>query len=726
MTSQLRLSGLLRQVRKFSITAGITTGIITTLLGAGMSSAHADGNALNGQSLFHNGIGGGTPACATCHGSSPAQNVNGIQAANQSPEPAFLTNVFATLDPMKSIFGATITATQIADLAAYIANPNVVAAAGASLAPSSLTFSGTTVGQSSAPMSATLTNSGNSPLSISAVALGGANAADFAIGGSSCAAGATVAAGASCSVTATFTPGAAGSRSASVTISHNAAGGSSALALNGVGNAVPQATIAVSATSVNFGSVATGTQSPAQTVNVTNSGQAPLTLSAITLGGTNTSTFTVGGTCSTTTAVAAGASCTLTVQAAPATTGALAANIALASNASNGATAIGLSVTGAAPAPALSANPASVAFGTQTIATAATQNVTVSNTGNIPVTLGAIKVSGASSVVIGSGGTCGTTLAIAASCNVPLTFTPTAAGAATATLTVASNAPTLSVAVTGTGTAVVVAQPVLSDSKAIAFADTQIGMTAMHTTTLSNPSSAALKITSLSVTGTNAADFTLGGSCAVNASVSPAANCTIETSFKPSAAGSRVANLVLVTDSGAQLTLALSGNGLMVQAVVPVLNLTPQSFDFGAVTIGATAPTHSFTLSNGSTAALNVASLVFSGPFSAVSGSGNCAAAPFSLAAGASCTLVVQYLPTTAGTTPGSVVITGDAGGTIALSGEASVAVVTPPATTSAGSTNQGGGGCSAAKNGDDATLVMLVLMAIGVIVWRRRPAKRA
>src|SRR5262249_27458516 len=150
-----------------------------------------------------------------------------------------------------------------------------------------------------------------------------------------------------------------------------------------------------------------------------------------------------------------------------------------------------------APAPSLSANPAAVAFGLQTIGQPpAAQNVTVTNRGNVPVTFSSIAVTGAPSITAGSG--CSGTLAVGASCAVPLSFAPTAEAAVNATLLVRSNAPDLSVAITGTGTVAAVARPQLSETGPLVFDDTQVGQqTAAHRTTLSNSGNAALNISTL-------------------------------------------------------------------------------------------------------------------------------------------------------------------------------------------------------------------------------------
>src|SRR5207245_457862 len=84
----------------------------------------------------------------------------------------------------------------------------------------------------------TLTNSGTSPLSIATAVLGGANAGDFALAsGTTCINGATLAAGANCVLNLTFTPTAASARTATVTITDDAADSPQSVSLAGTGTA---------------------------------------------------------------------------------------------------------------------------------------------------------------------------------------------------------------------------------------------------------------------------------------------------------------------------------------------------------------------------------------------------------------------------------------------------------------------------------------------------------
>ncbi|MCS0614343.1 choice-of-anchor D domain-containing protein [Massilia kyonggiensis] len=692
---------------------GLQRSVYTVLaVLAFVPAAHA-ADALNGKNLYLNGPTGGGTSCASCHGPSPATNVNGILAAANNP--SVITSAFsANKGGMGTLFNGKFTTAEIADLAAFIGNPTVTAAPAAAVNPASLSFAATTIGQSASPLATTLSNTGNAALNVGTLSLSGAAASDYTISGGTCANGTSLVAGANCTVQVTFKPSSAGARGASLVIAHNATGGSSTVALSGTGNAVAQATVALSANAIDFGALVAGTASPAKSITVNNTGQAALTFSSIAVGGANASVFTLGGTCATGTSVPAGGSCTVTVTANPSANGAFSGNLSLASNASNGAVSVALSGTVSAPAPAVTANPSAVAFGTQTIgAPAATQTVTLANTGNVALTLNGIAVSGASTVTIANK-TCGTTLAVGANCTVTLAFAPTASGTAAATLAVTSNAAPLQVSISGTGTTAPAAKPVLSEAGPVAFADTQVGKSAAtHTITLSNGGTAALKVASLVLDGAQASDFVLGGTCATNVSVAASASCTIDVGFKPTAAGQRAATIVLMTDAGNQFTVALSGTGVAVP--VPMLTVNPQSFDFGAADVNGTSPTHRFTLTNTGANAATVTAATFTGPYALQADTGACAAVPFTLQPGASCDLVVRFTPVGAGDAAGSLALTADGGGAwnVALTGKGNVQTAQAPQ-------NTGGGGCSSIKDGNDPVLALLVVLSFGVLGWRR------
>ena len=677
-------------------------------------------DALNGKSLYLNGPTSGGTACSACHSANPAANVNNILAGANNH--TVISSAFAAnKGGMGSLYNGKFTSAEIADLAAFIGNPTVTAAPAASVAPAALSFGGATVGQDSGALSTTLSNTGSAALNIGSLAVGGSNGGDFHITGGTCASGQALAAGSNCSVQLVFRPAAAGARSGALTISHNATGGSSSVTLSGTGNAVAQATLALSATALDFGALLTNAPSQ-RTLTLTNSGQAALTFSSIGVSGAQAGFFTLGGSCATATPLAVGANCTVVVQALPTASGAFAASLNLASNASNANVAVALSGSATAAAPAVNASPSAVAFGLWTIGAAPlTQQVTLNNRGNVALAFTSIAVSGAAGISIGSGGNCGSSLAVGASCTVPLSFAPAAAGDVAGTLLVRSNAADLSVAVTGSGTTSPVARPALSISGPVAFPDTQVGQqSAAQRNTLSNSGTGALKIASLVLGGSNPGDFALAGSCAADASLSPGASCTIDAAFKPTAAGSRSADMLLVTDSGAQFSVRLNGNASAIPAPTPSLGLSPQAFDYGSTAAGGAGIVRRFALSNTGTTALVLNSIAFSGPFAVATGETNaCGAFPLTLQAGASCELPVRFTPTATGNASGTATLqaTG-ASWQLALSGQGS-------ADGAAGATqNRGGGGCSSISGGNDPMLAILAVLATVVLLWRRRQAR--
>ncbi len=103
-----------------------------------------------------------------------------------------------------------------------------------SLTSTSLSFANQNVGTTSTAQSVTLNNTGTATLLISSIALSGANPGDFAQT-NTCGSG--VLAGGNCSISVTFTPTTTGSRSASLTITDNAASSPQTVTLTGTGQA---------------------------------------------------------------------------------------------------------------------------------------------------------------------------------------------------------------------------------------------------------------------------------------------------------------------------------------------------------------------------------------------------------------------------------------------------------------------------------------------------------
>jgi len=105
---------------------------------------------------------------------------------------------------------------------------------GLSVAPMSIGFGSVRLGLATSGRTITVTSTGNAPLIVSSVSLGGANPGDFWLGNDSCS-GVALVPGASCTVAVSFEPLRIGTRTATVTIVHNTAGGSTVVSVGGTG-----------------------------------------------------------------------------------------------------------------------------------------------------------------------------------------------------------------------------------------------------------------------------------------------------------------------------------------------------------------------------------------------------------------------------------------------------------------------------------------------------------
>ncbi len=192
-----------------------------------------------------------------------------------------------------------------------------------SLSPTKLTFPTRLIGTTSVQKNSTLTNTGTATMNISSIGLSGANPGDFT---ESTTCGTSLAVGASCTISATFKPTVRGARTAMVLIADNAPPPSpQVLSLAGTGTVVK-----LVPTSLAFGNQTVGTTSASKKVNMTNVGASSITLSAISLTGTDPGDFSETHTCGAT--LAAGASCEISVTFHPSATGARTASVSISDN----------------------------------------------------------------------------------------------------------------------------------------------------------------------------------------------------------------------------------------------------------------------------------------------------------------------------------------------------------------------------------------------------------
>jgi hypothetical protein len=179
---------------------------------------------------------------------------------------------------------------------------------------------------------------------------------------------------------------------------------------------------------LNFGSLAVGQTSSAQSVSVLNPTSAAAAVSSITVTGPFAETNNCG------LSIAAGGSCTANVTFTPTAAGAQSGALTVTAGGVTSATA--LSGTGIAPGPVLNASPSSLSFPSEVVGTSApTQTVAVTNSGTTSATVSSVAVTGPYTET----NNC-STIAVNGSCAVTVGFTPTASGSNPGTLTITSNA----------------------------------------------------------------------------------------------------------------------------------------------------------------------------------------------------------------------------------------------------------------------------------------------
>ena len=345
-----------------------------------------------------------------------------------------LCTVSATFTP--SLAGAVSGLLNVTDDSGNLGSAQTVALSGvgtvpaASLSPGSLTFSSQVIGTTSSARSVTFEDTGTGPLQLTGITVN----APFSQT-NNCTA--ILAPGASCTIQISFTPNALGAASGVLTLADNA--GTQTVSLTGTGTAP----VSLSASSLNLGTVAVGSTSASRSVSLTNHQKISLAITSVTA----SVGFAIGGnTCGT--SVAAGASCSVAVTFSPVAIGTAAGTLTFIDSAANSPQVVSLSGTGSAP---VTLSTSALSFGTVTVgSTSSTRTVTLTNRASAPLNFSSILASAGFNI---ANNTCGAGIAAGSSCSIGITFSPSAAGAVAGTLTFtdnAANSPQV-VSLTGTG-----------------------------------------------------------------------------------------------------------------------------------------------------------------------------------------------------------------------------------------------------------------------------------
>ena len=306
------------------------------------------------------------------------------------------------------------------------------------------------------------------------------------------------------------------------------------------------------------------------------------------------------------------------------------------------------------------ASPNSLTFTAQQSSLSAAQTVTITNTGNVALTVTAIALPGAFSE---TDNCVNTSVAAGASCAVQVVFAPTTLGSQQGLMTISANVSggqLTTVALSGTATApgVVTLSPA-----SLSFGQVQVGQaSALLEITVNNSNTSATPITSLTVSG----PFSIATDSCGTTSLAAQTSCQMQLEFSPTQAGAAAGTLTLVYSGGTQ-TIALSGTGQS-----PATDsLSPASLSFASTAVGALSSAQTVTLTNSGGELLTGIAVTASGPFQSSSTCGTQLTGP------ASCTISVVFAPGQQGSLTGTLSVA-DAlrTQTVALSGTG----VAPPA----------------------------------------------
>jgi streptogramin lyase len=203
---------------------------------------------------------------------------------------------------------------------------------------------------------------------------------------------------------------------------------------------------------------------------------------------------------------------------------------------------------------ALSFSPATLTFASQDIGTtSSSQSVTITNFGGSRLDFSAISASGE----FVETSNCPGSLVAGASCTASVSFAPKVAGPATGLLNLKDDSGNLgaSQAVTLSGTGLLPRHLSLAPAT-LNFSGYTIGDSPSQTVTVTNTSSASVRISGIGMNGDPS--FVEGNTC--GSILSAGATCTVTVTFNPVAYGTFASTLVVTESSGAQETVSVSGS----------------------------------------------------------------------------------------------------------------------------------------------------------------------
>jgi len=485
----------------------------------------------------------------------------------------------------------------------------------ATVSPALWDFGSVPVGASSNPKSFTISNATSQPVPIGP-ALGSATVG-FTITTNNCTS--PLNPGASCNVTVSFTARTLGSAFDTLMPIPGKPGASL------IGGGLLSGKVQVSPSSLDFGDLPVGQMSAPRTIELRNETDATAFPAPIIQGSADFVLGNVGQCLS----LVIGQTCTVVVTYAPTSVGAKTATLVTGLGAAGTAALSGFGLAAGTGVSPNMFNFGTVPMGTQSPSRTFTlTNVTRSTTTLTPLFVGGeiagfkLTANGCANVSLPPGGTC----------NVDVAFLPTSHRSFQVNLT--TDPARFGSLLTGVGgnSGKVFATPATVD-----FGSAVVGTPgATRAIEFHNDTDADVVHSGIILQGANFLDFSIGlHSCP---GTLPAGGvCVVNIDFKPTAAGMRTA-VLMMNAGGMTASAALAGTG----AAPGNITLTPATLSLGPATRGGQTAAQTFTVQNGTAAAVTLTPTVSAPDFVITN------LCPATLAAGASCTLELRFAPTMA------------------------------------------------------------------------------
>ncbi|MGO9168865.1 MAG: choice-of-anchor D domain-containing protein [Candidatus Sulfotelmatobacter sp.] len=363
--------------------------------------------------------------------------------------------------------------------------------------------------------------------------------------------------------------------------------------------------VTLSPASLTWGIVVIGNTSSAKKATLTNAGSGTITISSISVTGTDASQFPISAdTCGST--LAAGASCSISVEFKPTAEGKESATLTVVDG--GGTQTAALSGTGTA----VKFAPAGLTFtGTAVGTSSAPQTATMTNLGSTAITITSIAIGGTDPADFTETNTCGSSLAPSSSCSITVTFTPMALGTLTANVTVTDSDVTSpqKLILTGTGTQANVSYTVLPTS--IAYPSQTVGLqSTCQPVVVTNTGTTSLTISSFSLTPFMVFQLQYGYA---PKTLSAGLTQTFCIKFVPTAAQAYTGQLsISIEGISSPSIVTFTGTGVTTTAAATV---TPNTLTFAPQALGTTT-SQTVTVNNTGKAAFHLTSVTDEPPFS--------------------------------------------------------------------------------------------------------------